>query len=112
VKFLVDNQLPEALCQCLNARGNQSAHVLGLSMDEASDLEIWNYAATGNWILVSKDEDFLHLANRQGDTGKLLWVRIGNCRKQTLLQAFDRELQAVVRAFDEGVRVVEIRQRI
>ncbi len=109
MKFLVDNQLPEALCRFLNALGHESDHVLDLHMDEATDLEIWNYAAAGNWIVVSKDEDFLHLANRQGDTGKLLWVRIGNCRKQTLLHAFERELPAVVRTFGEGVRVVEIR---
>ena len=74
MKFLVDNQLPEALCRFLNAYGHESGHVLGLHMDEASDLEIWNYAATANWIVVSKDEDFLHLANRPRDTGKLLWV--------------------------------------
>jgi predicted nuclease of predicted toxin-antitoxin system len=109
VNFLVDNQLPEALCRFLNARGHQSSHVLDLRMDEASDLKVWSYAATGNWIVVSKDEDFIHLANRQGDKGKLLWVRIGNCRKQTLLQAFEKELPGVVRAFDEGSRVVEIR---
>jgi predicted nuclease of predicted toxin-antitoxin system len=109
VKFLVDNQLPDALCQFLNARRHESSHVLGLKMDEASDLEIWKYATTGNWIVVSKDEDFLHLANRQGDTGKLLWVRIGNSRKQTLLRAFEEELPSVVRAFSEGFRVVEIR---
>ncbi len=109
MKFLVDNQLPEALCRLLNARGHESGHVLGLNMDESSDLDIWNFAANSNWIVVSKDADFLHLANRQGDTGKLLWVRIGNCRKQTLLQAFERELPGVVRAFDEGFRVVEIR---
>jgi predicted nuclease of predicted toxin-antitoxin system len=109
VKFLVGNQLPEALCRFLKARGHESSHVLGLNMDEASDLEIWNYAGSGSWIVASKDEDFLHLANRPGDTGKLLWVRIGNSRKQTLLQAFEKELPAVVRAFDEGFRVVEIR---
>ena len=78
-------------------------------MDEASDLEIWEYAAKGDWVVVSKDEDFLHLANRPGDAGRLLWVRIGNCRKQTLLRAFDRELPGIVQAFDQGVRVVEIR---
>jgi predicted nuclease of predicted toxin-antitoxin system len=89
VNFLVDNQLSEALCQFLNAHGHRSEHVLNLRLDEASDTEIWNYAANGNWIVISKDEDFLHLANRMGDTGRLLWVRIGNCRKQTLLQAFD-----------------------
>jgi len=109
VNFLVDNQLLETLCRFLNARGHQSGHVLALHMDEASDLEIWIYAATGNWIVVSKDEDFLHLANRPGDMGKLLWVRIGNCRKQTLLQAFEGELAGVIRAVNEGFRVVEIR---
>ena len=109
MKFLVDNQLPEALCRFLKAHGHESGHVLGLKMDEATDLKIWNDAAAGNWIVVSKDEDFLHLANRPGDAGKFLWVRIGNCRKQTLLQAFERELPGIVRAFEEGFRVVEIR---
>jgi predicted nuclease of predicted toxin-antitoxin system len=109
LKFLVDNQLPDALCRFLNARGHESGHVLELHMDETSDLEIWNYAVAGNWIVVSKDEDFLHLANREGDPGKLLWVRIGNSRKQMLLQAFERELPGVVQAFEEGFRVVEIR---
>ncbi len=109
MNFRVDNQLPEALCRFLNERGHRSDHVLGLHMDEASDIEIWHYATNGNWILVSKDEDFLHLANRLGDAGKLVWVRIGNCRTQTLLQAFERELPGIIRAFTEGFRIVEIR---
>ena len=109
MNFLVDNQLPEVICRFLSAHGHRSNHVVDLGLDEASDIEIWNYAANGNWIVVSKDEDFLHLANRPGDTGKLLWVRIGNCRKQTLLRAFDRELPNIVRAFDEALRIVEIR---
>ena len=109
MNFLVDNQLPDALRNFLATHGHPSSHVLGLRMDEASDLEIWDYAAKGNWIVVSKDEDFLHLANRPGDTGKLLWVRIGNSRKTTLLRAFESELPGIVRVFNEGVCVVEIR---
>jgi predicted nuclease of predicted toxin-antitoxin system len=109
VNFLVDNQLPDDLSRFLTDRGHRSNHVLDLGMDEASDLQIWDYATKGNWIVVSKDGDFLHLANRPGDFGKLLWVRIGNCRKQTLLQLFENELPDIVHAFDEGVRVVEIR---
>lgn len=109
MKFLVDNQLPQALSRFLTERGHTSVHVFGLDMDEASDLEIWSHATNGDWIVISKDEDFLHLANRRNDTGKLLWVRIGNMRKQPLLHAFERELAAIVRAFEEGVRIVEIR---
>jgi len=85
VNFLVDNQLPDALRNFFTEQGHCSCHVLGLRMDEASDLEIWDYADKGNWIVVSKDEDFLHLANRPGDTGKLLWVRIGNCPETNLV---------------------------
>jgi predicted nuclease of predicted toxin-antitoxin system len=109
VNFLVDNQLPDALCRFLVSHGHQSKHVVDLGMDEASDSEIWNSVVSGGEILVTKDEDFLHLANRPGDTGKLLWVRIGNCRKQTLLTAFEGQLPRMVRAFDEGHRIVEIR---
>ena len=105
----MDNQLPEALCNFFITQGHRSSHVLGLKMEEASDIKIWDYAANGDWIVVSKDDDFLHLANRPGDSGKLLWVRIGNCRKKVLLQAFERELPEIVRAFGEGVRVIEIR---
>lgn len=109
MNFLVDNQLPDALCNFLTAHGHQSKHVLNLRMDEATDLEIWKYATNGDWIVVSKDEDFLHLANRPGDAGKLLWVRIGNCRRETLLQTFEKELPDIVQAFNDGSRIVEIR---
>jgi len=78
-------------------------------MDEASDVEIWNHITSRALILISKDEDFLHLANRPGDNGKLLWVRIGNCRKQELLEAFGKQLPQVIRAFEDGLRIVEIR---
>ena len=109
MNFLVDHQLPEALCGFLNEHGHRSDHVLGLRMDEASDLDIWNHITNSHQILISKDEDFLHLANRPGDTGRLLWVRVGNCRTQTLLQVFESRLPQVIQAFDQGLRVVEIR---
>lgn len=109
MKFLVDNQLPEALARFLNERGHQAMHVLDLRLDEATDLQIWSHAAQNDSVLVSKDEDFLHLANRLGETGKLAWVRTGNCRKRVLLEAFERALPLVIQAFEEGYRVVEVR---
>jgi predicted nuclease of predicted toxin-antitoxin system len=78
-------------------------------MDEADDPDIWNHATAQGRALVSKDEDFLHLANRPGATGTFVWVRLGNCRKQALLAAFERTLPALVTALEEGHRVVEVR---
>jgi predicted nuclease of predicted toxin-antitoxin system len=60
-------------------------------------------------IVVSKDEDFIALANRPGDTGRLIWVRLGNCRNAALLEAFDRVHDELARAFESGQRIVEVR---
>lgn len=109
MKFLVDNQLPAALARFLNSRGHDAQHVLDVHMDEAGDLDIWNYAVSQGRALVSKDEDFLHLANRPGASGMLVWVRLGNSRKLALLTAFDRALSDIVSALEEGQRIIEVR---
>jgi predicted nuclease of predicted toxin-antitoxin system len=90
VKFLVDNQLPSALARWIESRGRYARHVLEIGMADATDIDIFRYAVSEEHILVSKDEDFLHLALRPGVTAGLIWVRIGNCRKQQLLDAFER----------------------
>ena len=70
------------------ARPAKSVHVLNPGLDALADTGIWVRAAAENRIVVSKDEDFFHLANRDGDTGRLSWVRIGNCRNAALLARF------------------------
>ena len=109
MKFLVDNQLPAALARFLNSRGHDAQHVLDLQMDEANNPDIWSHAVSQGRALVSKDEDFLHLASRPGASGAFVWVRLGNCRKQVLLAAFERALPAIVTAQEEGQRVIEVR---
>ena len=109
MKFLVDNQLPAALARFLSSHGHDARHVLDLKMDEASDSDIWQRAASEGRVVVSKDEDFLHLAMRSSAATALVWVRLPNCRKQTLLASFERVLPALVAALEAGNRVVELR---
>jgi predicted nuclease of predicted toxin-antitoxin system len=109
VKFLVDNQLPAALARWLTAKGYDAIHVLDRGLGRECDGELWKLAHEEGRILVSKDEDFLALALRPGDEGRLLWLRLGNCRKQALLKAFDDSWPAIAEALGEGQQVVEVR---
>jgi predicted nuclease of predicted toxin-antitoxin system len=109
VKFLVDNQLPGTLCKFLQEQGHDAVHVLDVQMDEKADVEIWDLARTEGRIVISKDEDFVHLANRPNDVGRLLWVRIGNCRKGFLLGRFQQSMADIEAAFQTGQQIVEIR---
>ena len=105
----MDNQLPVALAQWLVAQGADAVHVLNLGLDPMPDTGIWARAAAEDRIVVSKDEDFFHLANRTGDTGRLLWVRIGNCRNPALLSRFATDWPSIQQTFASGQRIVELR---
>jgi len=109
MKLLIDNQLPLQLAVHLRRCGHECAHVLDLGLDEADDRLLWARAVGDGQVVVSKDEDLVFLANRPDDTGRLIWVRLGNCRNSTLLAAFDRVHDEMIRALESGQRIVEIR---
>ena len=109
MKFLIDNQLPVRLAVYLRSRGHECRHVLDEGLDEADDLTVWTRAHRVGYVLVTKDEDFIFLANRPSDTGRMIWVRLGNCRNDALIEAFDRVLESIVAAIEGGQRIVELR---
>jgi predicted nuclease of predicted toxin-antitoxin system len=66
VKFLVDNQLPAALGRFLASRGVECQPVLEVGLADATDAEIWEHASRNDCVVISKDADFLYLANAPG----------------------------------------------
>ncbi len=110
MKLLVDNQLPSALARFLSANGFECQHVLDIGLGAASDQIIWEYAKKEGQVIVTKDEDFAQLADRQTTIPpQVLWVRLGNCRKAALLKAFADILPQIREQLQEGHAVVEVR---
>jgi predicted nuclease of predicted toxin-antitoxin system len=108
--FLVDNQLPSALTRYLVANGWECTHVQDVGLESAEDVTIWHYAKERGLTIVTKDEDFQALANRQGSIPpQVVWVRLGNCRKAALLDAFSQILPALREMLAAGDAVIEIR---
>lgn len=110
MKLLVDNQLPLALARYLAANGFDCRHVQDIGMEASDDREIWAYGKSNQLTIVTKDEDFPLMADRQGSTPpQVVWVRLGNCRKAALLDAFAAVLPELRALLDEGRSVIEIR---
>lgn len=108
--LLVDNQLPVALARYLAAHGWECAHVQDVGLEAAEDRKIWQYAKERGLTIITKDEDFQALANRQGSIPpQVVWVRLGNCRKAVLLEALSKILPALRDMLAAGDAVVEIR---
>ena len=92
MKFLVDNQLPDALARFLVWKGREAVHVLDVGLATADGQQVWAHATANGMVVVSKDEDFLHLSQRGKPPGQFLWVRLRNCRNAVLVAAFDKAL--------------------
>jgi predicted nuclease of predicted toxin-antitoxin system len=57
VIFVVDQQLPHALCKWLTDRGHEAEHVRNIGLRDARDSVIWRHAVDVGAIVTTKDED-------------------------------------------------------
>ncbi len=109
MKFLIDNQLPPKLAQWLTSQGHSGIHVQDVDMADRRDIDILEFAVRNGMVLVSKDEDFFHLALSMPGKARVVWVRLGNCRIRPLLSAFTKALPILVAAIQSGQAVIEMR---
>jgi len=90
MKLLFDQNLSHRLVSQLTAEFPGSAHVRDVGLAAAPDPDVWVYAATNGFVIVSKDTDFQQRALLYGQPPKVVWVRLRNCSTAavaTLLQS-------------------------
>lgn len=78
-------------------------------LDEASDLEVWEFAKTNNYTIVTKDSDFNDLAILKGTPPKVIWLKIGNCRVSDIEKIL-KEKEQTIKMFlnEEDSAILEI----
>jgi predicted nuclease of predicted toxin-antitoxin system len=96
VKLLLDHNLSHKLVTRLAGVYPDSTQTRLLRFARAADPEIWFYARTHGFVIVSKDNDFAELAVLRGAPPKVVWLRLGNCSSA-----------AVERLLRENVQVIE-----
>jgi len=108
IRFIIDAQLPPDLAQKLTARGYPSEHVNRIDLGNATDDAIWQYAARIGATLITKDEDFLALSEREESGPQVVWIRLGNISNNALWRAIEPQLDEIVQALNAGERIVEV----
>ncbi len=108
MRWLVDAQLPPALARWLSSQGQAAEHVADVGFLQASDERIWTYAGHNHVTLITKDEDFPTLLRLRPNGAAVVWVRLGNTTRAQLLGAFERALPEILRALEQGERLIEL----
>ncbi len=109
MKLLFDQNLSPKLPARLADLHPDSDHVLNLGLDQASDEDVWDFAQTNGFTIVTKDTDYPNLVTHRGHPPKVLWLRIGNCTTRQVedaIRADDTTVQAF--ATDPNAGVLEI----
>lgn len=108
VRFVVDAQLPPLLARYLEEQGHEAEHVDQAGLRSATDRKIWDYALARNAALITKDEDFITMRALRAQGPAVIWIRLGNTTRRTLLAHIGVVLSAVIEALDRGETVIEI----
>ena len=75
MKLLLDENLSRKLVVRLAELYPESAHVAEVGLLTSPDREVWEFAKTRNFVIVSTDSDFYELATTIGPPPKVVWLR-------------------------------------
>lgn len=97
MKLLFDQNLPRSLARHAEGDFPNSAHVRDLSLETATDAEIFEFALKNEFTIISKDNDFANMSFLRGAPPKVIWIRAGNCTASELKAILERHIQRLHR---------------
>jgi predicted nuclease of predicted toxin-antitoxin system len=87
MKILPDANISRKLVNKLKPVFGECAHVDLIGIDvPAEDIDIWNYALNNEYIIITKDNDFVDLLEINGFPPKVVLLKTGNNNTQALME--------------------------
>ncbi len=105
-KLLFDNNISHRVINKLNKTYPNSTHVMLENLDLSTDIEIWQYAKNNGYTIVTKDSDFNDISIYRGTPPKVIWLKIGNCRVDDIVNImikFKEEISAFLDDTDSSI---------
>lgn len=110
MKLLLDENLSRRLMPMLQAvyPGSSQVDLLGLS--GSGDHVIWAYAREHDFVIVTKDDDYLDLSAHYGPPPLVIRLVMGNCSNARVLAALCDRHAAIMEILRRGrpVGVIEL----
>lgn len=109
MKPLFDHNLSTRLVQRLDDLCPGASHTAFVGLDRASDTDVWTFARTHGYTIVTKDSDFSDLSVLHGSPPKVIWLRLGNCTTADVERALRHSFATIVDFLaDPAVDVLEL----
>ena len=77
MKLLLDENLSRRLVPFLLNDYPESTQVVLLGMERSGDREVWEYAKTNGFVIVTRDSDYYDLSTIHGQPPRIVWLTNG-----------------------------------
>lgn len=98
MKLLFDQNLSRKLATRLADIFPDSSHVQFHELQEKTDTEIWEFARTNDFCIVTQDADFAERSRLYGSPPKVVWLRSANVPTH--------QVEALIRSGEEAIQAL------
>ncbi len=102
MKLLFDENLSPELVEALADIYRDSQHVHDRGLGASDDRDVWEYAKSFGFVIVTKDVDFYERSMRVGAPPKVIWMRLGNCTTVAVEMLLRNSEPAMIRFAGSG----------
>ncbi|MFC5282213.1 DUF5615 family PIN-like protein [Pedobacter alpinus] len=78
MKLLFDQNISFRILNKIQTFYPNAHQVRELQLENKLDVEIWNFAKSEQFTIVTFDADFFEISNLKGHPPKIIWLRFGN----------------------------------
>ncbi len=89
MKLLFDQNISFRILHKISAYFTEAKQIRSLGLENSTDSEIWEYAKTHGFTIVTFDADFIDLTNLRGFPPKIVWLRIGNTTTENIAKVIN-----------------------
>lgn len=96
MKLLFDQNISFRIIKSISAIFPDSKQVRSLGLEDSSDIDIWTFAKTKNYSIVTFDADFADIANIKGTPPKIIWLRTGNKTTDNIAKLLKKHQELII----------------
>ncbi len=98
MKLLFDQNISFRVISKIKLKFPEAKQVRELGIENYSDLEIWEFAKNKGYTIVTFDGDFYDLSNFKGFPPKIIWLRFGNTKTNSIANIINSR-QSIINSF-------------
>jgi predicted nuclease of predicted toxin-antitoxin system len=107
-KFFIDTQTAPRLARYLKSKGFDSIHAMHYEEDGhlMKDKKIIEIAVNEDWVIITKDSDFLDNFYLNGSPPRIIYLKIGNITNNELLDLFENNFENLIKLLVDGCDLI------